>query len=157
MASEQTERIAVRYFTSDWHFGHRVCSLARGFGSDTDSHDHAIVAAHNLAVRHDDDVTYFLGDMTLGKPSLAWSLVDAMKGRKIAVVGNHDAPFPAHRDALRHQAEWRGHFDAVVERARVNLAGEEVLMSHLPYLGGGDHTPGPERYTQWRYRDEGRF
>lgn len=145
----------MRWFTSDWHLKHEKCAQLRGF-ADSATHDEALLAQLRLAVKPDDDL-YFLGDLTIRDPALVWAMVDTIPGRKIAVVGNHDNCHPVHANGWNHVREWMDHFEAVTSGATVRLGGERVMLSHLPYLDGGDHTPGEERYRQWRYADEGNY
>jgi calcineurin-like phosphoesterase family protein len=123
--------------------------------ADTEAHDAAILASLIRLVKPGDDL-YFLGDLTLRTPAEVWPLVDKIPGRKICVTGNHDAPHPMHANGWKHQREWQEHFDAVVSGTTVRIAGEKVAVSHLPYLGGGDHTA-VERYGLWRPHDDGGF
>ena len=145
------------FYTSDLHFMHRMVAGTRGFWADPGvvpdfpAHDAVIIRNWNRVVTRY-DITFVLGDLTIQNPRVVWPLLDQLNGRKVLITGNHDAPFPKHRDAWKHQAEWMQHFDAVVPHARRLLEGEEVLLSHFPYEG--DHTP-EDRYTQYRLRDEG--
>src|SRR5699024_4102996 len=58
------------------------------------------------------------------------------------------------RSAWKHQREALDVFEAFLPFARVRLQKTNFLMSHLPYIGGGDHTP-EERHTQYRLMNEG--
>jgi calcineurin-like phosphoesterase family protein len=140
------------FFTSDTHFAHRLVADLRGFASP-EEHDDAIVANWNRAVGRD-DIVFHLGDVGMGRPSAFWPWVDALNGEIHLITGNHDAVWPGHRDAHKHQREWLDHFASVQAFARRKIAGEQVLLSHFPYEGGGDHTA-EERYPQYRLPDLG--
>jgi calcineurin-like phosphoesterase family protein len=138
------------WFTSDEHFGHRMVAGLRGF-DDVDAYDEAVIRNWNSRVAPGDQV-WLLGDVTLGKSEKAWRRVDRLNGTLHLILGNHDAPFGANRDASRHHAEWREHFASIAPYARRKLEGQDVLLSHFPY--DGDHSE-TDRYTQFRLRDEG--
>lgn len=142
------------FFASDLHFRHGMCAAKRGF-SCPDAHDRAIVENWNSVVS-DDDTVWVLGDVMLGKPALAWGYVDKLKGTRHLILGNHDAPFPAHRDSRIHQRAWMDHFASVQSFATIRMEGQPVLLSHFPYQGSGDHTAA-ERFTQYRLPDLGEW
>ena len=64
------------------------------------------------------------------------------------------ARWPGHRDSRKHQRRWLEVFESVQAFAKIRLDGTTVLLSHMPYLGAGDHTL-EERHTQFRLHDEG--
>ena len=140
------------WLTSDLHFRHKMVAGLRGM-TDIDAHDETIVTLWNASVAPD-DIVWVLGDVTLGRAELAWPYVDKLNGRKHLVWGNHDAVFGGHRDAHRHQEEWRQHFASIQAYARRRDEGREVMLSHFPY--GGDSGP-EDRAQQYRLRDEGRI
>ena len=76
-------------FIADLHFGHRWMSEHRGF-PDVFTHDEFIVNQWNSVVNKK-DVTYILGDITMASMDHYYRL-DALKGRKIVILGNHDDP-----------------------------------------------------------------
>jgi calcineurin-like phosphoesterase family protein len=141
------------WFTADLHFNHEKVALLRGFTS-AEAHDETIIANWN-AVVGPHDIAWVLGDCTVGPAAAMWPLADRMNGTRHLVCGNHDAPFAAHRDASKHQREWMEHFETVQQGARRRIEGQDVILSHLPYAGAGDHTDGEERYPQWRLPDLG--
>lgn len=148
------------WFTSDTHFRHRLVAKYRGFTStgdageltgDIDAHDKAVVGNWNRVVDRSDTV-WLLGDVGMGRPEAFWPYVDALAGEIHLISGNHDAVWPGHRDAHKHQREWLDHFASVQAFVRRKIAGEQVLLSHFPY--DGDHTA-EERYPQYRLPDLG--
>jgi calcineurin-like phosphoesterase family protein len=81
--------------------------------------------------------------------------LDQLHGEIHLIAGNHDACSPIHRQAHKHQAEWlRRRFASIQAYARRRIRGANVLLSHYPYRGAGDHTA-EERYSQYRLVDEG--
>jgi calcineurin-like phosphoesterase family protein len=139
------------WYAADTHFGHRLVSGLRGFASP-EEHDAEIIRRWNKRVRPGDTV-WHLGDVMLTRDSsYGWECVDQLNGIRHLVAGNHDAPFPGHRDAHKHQREWLDHFESVQAFARRVIAGRTVMMSHFPYAG--DRGP-DDRAAQFRLRDEG--
>ncbi len=150
------------WYTSDTHFDHKLVAKLRGFTKvvtiketateigDTEAHDNAIIANWNTLVKPD-DIVWHLGDVGMGHLDRFRSQVEKLNGHIHLVTGNHDDPFPGHRDSHKFQRDWLEYFDSVQAYARRKLGGAQLLLSHFPYRG--DH--GPERYTQYRLRDEG--
>ena len=155
------------WFVSDTHFRHPFVASLRGFVKDgeldsqgrplgdRDAHDEALVTNWNAVVRKD-DLVWHLGDVGIGRPRDILPYVYRLNGRKQLIAGNHDPVHPSHRDARRFQKEYLEVFESVQPFARTGLDGREVLLSHFPYQGAGDHTD-EERGTQWRLPDEGRW
>lgn len=140
------------WFTSDLHFGHRLCAEHRGFGDDTLAHDHAIVENWRRVVDKR-DVVWVLGDMAMSSPAVALAILRELPGTKHLIAGNHDACHPMHRQAHRHQREYLTAFESVQMAARRKIDGQDVLLSHFPYSKDRHEA----RYTQWRLRDEGQW
>lgn len=138
------------FYTSDTHFCHKMVAGLRGFGS-AGEHDEAVIANWNATVAPGDTV-WHLGDVGLGKAAVILPCVDRLNGTIHLITGNHDAPWPAHRDSFRHQRLWLGWFATVQAFARRKIGTTHVLLSHFPY--DGDHTAG-DRASQYRLRDEG--
>lgn len=69
------------------HFGHKAIASHRGF-QDEYYHDVHLIEEWNKVVNKR-DVTYILGDVTMEKTDPYYNL-DALNGRKIVVLGNHD-------------------------------------------------------------------
>lgn len=85
------------WFAADHHFQHKKIlefkdengNLLRPDFKDIQQHDNTIIYRHNQLV-DDDDLVYFLGDVTWKTNEIALEILQAMKGRKRLVVGNHD-------------------------------------------------------------------
>jgi calcineurin-like phosphoesterase family protein len=149
------------WFTSDLHFGHAYVSAWRGFGTsredaDTEAHDAAIVERWVKRVKPEDTI-WVLGDI-VGKyqqTEYALDLLKTLPGTKHLIAGNHDSVSPIHREAWKHQRLYLEAFESVQAYARIRVCGEDILLSHFPYLGtGADHTA-DVRYPQFRLPDEG--
>lgn len=140
------------WFTSDLHFGHRLCSEHRGFGDDTLAHDAAIVENWRRVVNKRDTV-WVLGDLSMASPTVALAIIRELPGTKHLIAGNHDSCHPMHRNAHRVQKVYLTAFESVQPFARRQVDGIDVLLSHFPYNKDRHEV----RYTQWRLRDEGRW
>lgn len=138
------------WFTSDLHFGHRLCARLRGFGEDIDAHDEILVRNWKRTV-HNNGQVWVLGDLAMSNPEYALQIIDDLPGRKHLIVGNHDECHPMHREAHKYQRLYMEVFESVQPFARRKIAGETVLLSHFPYNKDRHEV----RYTQWRLRDEG--
>lgn len=153
--------MAETFLTSDQHFGHaRVLDLSERPFDSIEEHDEALIAHHNAMVRHDDDITWFLGDYALGDRDRGLGYLSRMRGRKFLVTGNHDACWPGTTGGYKHIARYMAAgFEVVVPYARIKLpplrpgeAGQKVWLSHFPY-DGDSH--GADRHSGARLRDEG--
>lgn len=86
--------MAVTWFVSDTHFGHRGILSSRmdrprPFPT-IEAHDEYIVAMWNNRVR-DEDIVWHLGDFAYGGGhAYARRVFDQLRGRKFLVVGNHE-------------------------------------------------------------------
>lgn len=143
------------WFTSDLHLSHAKVAEVRGYESVHD-HDAEVFATWREQVQPDDAV-WVLGDLTVGNPRQPLAELSYLPGRKHLIAGNHDQ---VHAVSRRSHAWFHTYLETfgsvqAFARRRVNPAhlGQrvEVLLSHFPYRG--DH--GPDRYTQYRLRDEG--
>lgn len=139
-------------FTADLHFGHKLVSELRGYGS-VEFHDEAMIARTNRAVTKD-TILWILGDLGVSTSSYVIDQARRIKCRKILVAGNHDAFHPMHRNAWKQQKKLAGVFEAVLPYQKLRIGKREVMLNHLPYAGGGDHTA-EERYDQYRMPDLG--
>lgn len=146
--------MGARWYTSDPHFGHAKVAEIRGYGRTPLAvalHDDVIVRNWNAVVGKDDDV-WITGDLTLRNPDAIWPVIDQLNGTRHLILGNHDRAWPGHRDAHKWQRRYLDHFASVQAFARHKIAGQDVLLSHFPYEGSGDHTD-EERHVPYRFRD----
>ena len=137
-------------FTADLHFGHNFVAGLRGFDSAED-HDEFMIEDINR-VTQDDDILWILGDIGIRTDEETLDKVGRLRGRKMLISGNHDSTHPMHKNAWKSQAKALRVFEYVTPFQRLRLGGEDVLLSHLPYLG--DHSD-EDRYEQYRLKDRG--
>lgn len=140
------------WFSSDLHFCHLKVASIRGFAS-TKIHDQTVIAIVNRLVKPD-DVFWLLGDMGVGKDEEILDRVSMLNGRKHLVTGNHDTPWPAHRNSKNTQIQWLSVFDSVQAYAKQSVCGTDFLLSHFPYEGDHDGAA-YDRHKQYRLRDYG--
>ena len=87
--------MAVHWFVSDTHFGHRAIlsdrmTRPRPFAS-IEEHDEHLIAAWNNRVC-DGDIVWHLGDFAYGGGhARAREIFDRLRGRKHLIVGNHES------------------------------------------------------------------
>lgn len=136
------------YYCADLHFSHRLVAGHRGFGDNTDAHDAEIIERWSGIVR-DDDIVYVLGDLAVSNPTRALAILSELPGRKRLIEGNHEAGASLHRDAprLRRKFGYDDVFEWMSPYGKRRIAGQEVLLSHYPYVA--DHSDEP-RYAQFR-------
>lgn len=159
------------FYTSDLHIGHRLVAEDRAaragvvlpavYRTPEETAD-IIVKWHDSTLARNwdkvvspDDVVVVVGDIAAGggrhcREALAW--IEARKGRKRLIAGNHDPVHGMHRDAFKHYGKFMEKFESVETFARIRVEGTEVMVSHFPY--DGDHSA-EDRHTQYRLRDEG--
>lgn len=142
--------MSTRFFTSDPHIGHEFMARKRGFASAAE-HDAEIVRKWNAEVSPRDTV-FVLGDAAMGSRGESLTRFGEMHGTKILISGNHDNPWPGHKNFWTHLPLYHRYFRVIQPFARISVDGHNVLLSHFPYET--DHTDEP-RYTQFRLRDYG--
>lgn len=120
-----------RFFTSDFHFGHRFVAGLRGF-EDVDSHDQWIIKNYNATV-NPSDIVYILGDVTLSNWGRALELCSQLNGVKRLIAGNHDAVWTQHKQWRKHLMPTLEIFESVAMFEQTSINGVKVNMSHLPY------------------------
>jgi calcineurin-like phosphoesterase family protein len=132
----RNRKTVVRWFTSDWHFGHRnVINYCDRPWNHINDMDKDLVDRWNATVQPQDTV-YFLGDFAFNwkKPE---EISPLLNGRKILVAGNHDKCFSMSGE-ISHEKEKRylGMGWAEVHQIlKINLKDStRALLSHLPYL-----------------------
>jgi len=119
------------WFTSDHHFGHaniiKYCN--RPFNSV--GHMNAIMEDIWNSTIKPDDLVYYLGDFAMN-PRAVSEILRNLNGKKILIPGNHD------RCYRLSSSKWLDHylaagFVSVEMERRLEIAGESVLLNHLPY------------------------
>ena len=119
------------FFTADPHFGHanimRYCQ--RPFAS-VEAMDAALIERWNARVGADDDI-YILGDFTLKKQSeTVRGYVQALKGNKHLIVGNHDLFVKGER-----ADKWRDVFCEISDYRELQApSGYTYILMHYPIM-----------------------
>ena len=111
------------YFTSDFHFGHRGIILMqnRPF-RDVQEMNGAMICNYNDIV-HKTDIVYILGDISHHmKIEETEKILDALKGRKILIRGNHDKSY---NPAL---------FEKISDFETISVYGMYLALMHYPML-----------------------
>lgn len=140
------------WFTSDHHFGHAniIKYSSRPFGS-THEMNLAMEAAWNRVVEAG-DLVYYLGDFSMNT-HLVSKIVPRLNGRKILIPGNHDRCWKKKDATNRWYAHYRdAGFEAIEQEMQIQIAGESVLLNHLPYRGEDDVS---QKYFEYRPEDKG--
>lgn len=144
------------FFSADPHFGHgAMAATGKGWRpfATVQEHDETLIWNWNQIVRPVDQV-WLLGDCGMGRDTDILNTVRRLNGVKHLIVGNHDAPWPSHRDSNTHIRRWMEVFESVQLRAERKVAHQRVMLSHLPYTG--DHTD-VDRHQEYRPRDFGHW
>lgn len=124
----------------------------RGFETATE-HDRALFRNFKKQVGEYDTV-YWLGDIAFN----GWKERMVMIRSRMPfvehhlILGNHDRAHPINSRGHVYTKEFFSVFDSVSLFGRISYGGAGALLSHFPYTG--DH--GPDRYNQYRLRDEGK-
>lgn len=95
------------WISADHHFGHEniIKYCARPFG-DVSEMDQELVSRHNEVVGQD-DLVYFLGDLTLGGAESARAYLGSLYGDIRVVPGSHDYRWLPHASDLVSASEHR--------------------------------------------------
>lgn len=144
------------WYLADLHIGHRLLASRRGFDS-VETHDKELAARWDRVVSPDDNV-WVLGDISAGgrsgeRGALEW--LANRPGSKHLIAGNHDSVHPMHENAHRYLPMFLEVFVSVQQSAQRRIAGQTVLLSHLPYLESTDPDDMVSRYDQWRLPSRG--
>lgn len=83
--------MAKIYYTGDLHFGHfNAIKYDCRPWPDVETMAEGLIERWNARVQ-DDDLVYVLGDVCFRSKYPAWHYLERMRGRKVLIVGNHDA------------------------------------------------------------------
>lgn len=139
-------------FTADWHLAHpAILKLARRDFADLDEMTEAFIERHN-AVARPNDTTFHLGDFAM-REQVIEGVLKRLNGTHVLVPGNHDRCFRSHRGAEKAKRRYIAYgFARVEQRMTVDLGGQHVMLSHLPYRIEQDSD---QRYAQFRPIDRG--
>ncbi|MEH0110534.1 metallophosphoesterase family protein [Tersicoccus sp. MR15.9] len=143
--------MSIIYYWSDLHLGHQLVATQRGFATVAEHDAHVLDTWRNRIGPR--DTVFVLGDLTMANLGPALAVLADLPGTKHLILGNHDAGHPMHKRSLGQQRRYLDVFATVGTQAQRLIAGHRALISHFPYAG--DHDGTSDRYTQWRFRDEG--
>lgn len=117
-------------------------------------HDDMLAENWDATVKYG-DIVWVLGDLTANPKSLpeAMEWIKQRAGTKHLILGNHDPAHPMNRDSHKWQRIYSPGFASIQQSARRKIDGQDVLLSHFPYVGDGDSRE--DRDVQWRLRNEG--
>jgi len=107
------------YFTSDTHFGHKLCADKRGYDAVTDM-DLDIARIWNAIVGPKDTV-WHLGDFSFHSRGRHRELVQELNGSIHLVLGNHD---------LNMTRMLKMGFASVHEAKYLRIEGHKLYLSH---------------------------
>lgn len=142
------------WLTSDMHLSQLGVSTRRGFVT-VEEHDNTIERNIKKLVA-DTDTLWILGDIAVGDWRAALERIAAWPGEKHLILGNHDRAHPGNSQGHAYQHEYLNTFRSIGTSAELRDSGNRYMLSHFPYDGEGQRT-GPERFTEWRLRDEGKW
>jgi calcineurin-like phosphoesterase family protein len=140
------------WFSADSHYGHKriIDYCDRPFAS-IDEMDRELIENWNEVVGAEDEV-YFLGDFSLDFKKVK-QVVPLLSGKIHLIAGNHDLCHTSNTDGgsyLRRYEEVG--FDDICESIYLDVGGQSVLCSHMPYFSVDDPDT---RYPEHKPEDEG--
>lgn len=118
------------FFTSDLHFYHKniIDFCKRPFGSVEHMNEQLIKNWNNVV--GEKDHVWFLGDFSFGTAQQTAPVLDALKGIKHLVVGNHDRKGRPQDLFNKHWEKW---FVEKHDYARVKIDGYKFVLCHFPF------------------------
>ena len=120
----------MEMFIADTHFGHEnILGECRPQFHTIDEMNAVIVENLNRKMKKS-DLLYIIGDFAFRSKQSPIEYLEAIKPKKILIVGNHD------RDWLRYlsEEEVKQHFLGVYQQYSVKKNGIELHFNHFPQL-----------------------
>lgn len=117
-------------FIADTHFGHEnIIKESRAQFKSIDEMDSAIIDNINRKMNKNDTL-YIVGDFMFRSRRSPAEYLEAIKPRKILIIGNHD------QDWLKRFSadEINKHFAGVFEQYSIKKNGIEIHFNHFPQL-----------------------
>lgn len=153
------------WFSSDQHFGHEnIIRFAERPFADVQEMNEMMVLWWNELVGPN-DLVYVPGDLCMGKIAQTLPLIARLNGRIILLPGNHDRPWigQAAGERLRKAREMylaQGIVEIVdtgggFGEPVIEIAGQDVKISHFPYVGDSFERQDGDKFSAWRPDDEG--
>ncbi len=144
------------FFSADHHFGHnniiKYCN--RPFAS-TEEMNEELVKRWNSVVGIN-DIVHYLGDFSLSK-NLVEPFAARLNGEKHLVMGNHDTCHPTNKKKAEIGLEIykRAGFKTIQLEAHMDIAGQSVLLHHMPYVEEEPKLEYKIRFHKYRPIDNG--
>lgn len=146
------------FFTSDHHFSHQniIRYCARPF-SNAEEMDAEMMRIWNEVVAPSDEV-FYLGDFSLSAQAVR-TIAPKLNGTKHLIMGNHDLCHPVHKKKAATALEIyrEAGFGALELSREMEIAGESVLLHHLPYLSPNAVDRYGDKYNQYRPENLGKW
>ncbi len=146
------------FFTSDHHFSHQniIRYCGRPFVS-AEEMDAVMMRTWNEAVAPNDEV-FYLGDFSLSAQGVR-TIAPQLNGTKHLIMGNHDLCHPVHKKkaAAASAAYLEAGFVSLEISREIEIAGESVLLHHLPYLIPNAADRYGDKYNKYRPENLGNW
>jgi calcineurin-like phosphoesterase family protein len=126
------------FFTSDFHIGHHnvIKFDGRPFENVDEMHN-TLIERWNSVVT-DNDIVYYLGDLSFGRDELTKWFVSQLKGEIIFILGNHDKLKDIQKlDRFSRIHEYGTEIfikDDELPFAKRNSGYQQIILSHYPIL-----------------------
>ena len=120
----------MEMYISDTHFGHEnILSECRPQFSSIDEMNEVLINNINKKMKKN-DLLYIVGDFAFRSKTSPIEILEAIKPKKILIIGNHD------RDWLKHlsQEEIGRLFVGVYQTYSIKKNGIELHFNHFPQL-----------------------
>lgn len=148
--SYMPSNLARRWFTSDLHFGHQLCTNLRGFHT-VEKMNEMLAENWKRLVQPEDEI-FIIGDAAMGKRVETIPIFGTLPGKKYLVPGNHDKCGPWNYKDWELYSKYFTILPPIYELA---LAREKsVILCHFPYDNLDSSTEGP-RYLEFRPENKG--
>lgn len=117
-------------FISDTHFGHEnILAECRPRFSSIDEMDETLIRNINRKMKKTDTL-YIVGDFSFRSKRSPVEYLEAIKPKKILILGNHDRDWIKHLD----QDQLERYFEGVYQQYSLKKHGLEIHFNHFPQL-----------------------
>ena len=131
------------WFTSDTHFFHNnVIKFDNRPFKSMDQMIFMMIRKWNSCVSKK-DVVYHLGDFGFGNPKNMIPIVNQLNGNITLIRGNHD-----YQSRYTHE-RCAGMFKDICDIKHIELKGEHVTLTHLPFVDSRLNHLTPKNIGQW--------
>lgn len=113
----------MKYYISDWHYGHKnILAYDNRPFTTVEEMNRILVNRWNMVVSPTDQV-FVLGDMFWCSEERAVPILKSLKGTKILIVGNHDTT---------KRQDFREQFSRIADYMEIDDNGRRVVLCHYP-------------------------